>query len=631
MGARLAALWRRGQMAVRGTQWTERPASAVPPADLASVDVLWAAALGELASDPPPPPTSRRSTSSWPFRQVSRAASPAPSSSRPASPPTSDPLGRTRMEVALAEARRLATASRTARLLSHAELVETAAATLQRRLEARPRPRRGAPLRNHGDDDRALPWARQVVPPAGAPGPPAPRPPDRPAGPPPAPARPGDRPRRPLRPRLAARPRSVAPQLAATTSRPPADTLTAAEAAWPYPPAHGYHEQHLPARRGPRPPSCCTPASPPAPGRPLRTTAPLARTTLPGRPPASRSHVDLARPRPRRRLAPTTRRRRLAPPHRHPRRRRPPDRPRGLADLRRAVLTRQPPPRVAEALPPPGRRHSAARGRAIHHAVVLLRLRDPAGTAPARPRRRRPGPLRRPARPLTRPPGHLPDRDARQVRRRRAPAPRPSRRVSLPGDGRRLRPPRRLARRRLASWQPAVRPPLREHPPLPPQQGRRRHRRGHAAHPARLRRDPRPLPRRLELPHLPVRRRPARAARPLPPPPQDRQPRRPRVAQLLRPRPLAERRGRPRTWNRRSCTRPCAASRRPPDRPRAALLGEHVGHRGRHRPRDPRRHRQEPPAPRQGDAARHHGRPGPQQAHAREHPRRPRGLGQGAR
>jgi RNA polymerase sigma factor (sigma-70 family) len=44
---------------------------------------------------------------------------------------------------------------------------------------------------------------------------------------------------------------------------------------------------------------------------------------------------------------------------------------------------------------------------------------------------------------------------------------------------------------------------------------------------------------------------------------------------------------------------------RPPDRPRAPLLGEHVGHRGRHRPRDPRRHRQEPPAPRQGDAARH--------------------------
>jgi hypothetical protein len=51
MRGRLAALWRRGQMAVRGLQWSERAADAQSPAALARVDLLHAAAMAAMATD----------------------------------------------------------------------------------------------------------------------------------------------------------------------------------------------------------------------------------------------------------------------------------------------------------------------------------------------------------------------------------------------------------------------------------------------------------------------------------------------------------------------------------------------------------------------------------------------------
>ena len=49
---KLASLWRRGRMAVRGLQWQERPLAAIPRAALARVDLLRAAALGAMVTDP---------------------------------------------------------------------------------------------------------------------------------------------------------------------------------------------------------------------------------------------------------------------------------------------------------------------------------------------------------------------------------------------------------------------------------------------------------------------------------------------------------------------------------------------------------------------------------------------------
>ncbi len=49
---RIAALWRRGRMAVRGLQWVERPAAELPRGALARVDLLRAAAVGALLVDP---------------------------------------------------------------------------------------------------------------------------------------------------------------------------------------------------------------------------------------------------------------------------------------------------------------------------------------------------------------------------------------------------------------------------------------------------------------------------------------------------------------------------------------------------------------------------------------------------
>ena len=51
MRGRLAALWRRGQMAVRGLQWSERDANARSRGELARVDLLHAAAMASLATD----------------------------------------------------------------------------------------------------------------------------------------------------------------------------------------------------------------------------------------------------------------------------------------------------------------------------------------------------------------------------------------------------------------------------------------------------------------------------------------------------------------------------------------------------------------------------------------------------
>jgi hypothetical protein len=52
VGGRLAALWRRGRMAVRGLHWDERPAHLLPRGALARIDLLRAAAVGALLIDP---------------------------------------------------------------------------------------------------------------------------------------------------------------------------------------------------------------------------------------------------------------------------------------------------------------------------------------------------------------------------------------------------------------------------------------------------------------------------------------------------------------------------------------------------------------------------------------------------
>ncbi len=49
---KLASLWRRGKMAVRGLQWTERAASQVPRATLVRVDLLRAATVGAMVTEP---------------------------------------------------------------------------------------------------------------------------------------------------------------------------------------------------------------------------------------------------------------------------------------------------------------------------------------------------------------------------------------------------------------------------------------------------------------------------------------------------------------------------------------------------------------------------------------------------
>jgi len=49
---KLASLWRRGRIATRGIHWQERPITAIPPVALGRVDLLRAAALGAMATDP---------------------------------------------------------------------------------------------------------------------------------------------------------------------------------------------------------------------------------------------------------------------------------------------------------------------------------------------------------------------------------------------------------------------------------------------------------------------------------------------------------------------------------------------------------------------------------------------------
>ena len=243
MGARLAALWRRGQMAVRGTQWTERPASAVPPAELARVELLWAAALGELASDPAAAADIQAqhlllALQTGEPRRVAHALVVEASLAAHLGPG-----GRTRMEVALAEARRLATALDDPQLAGHADLVEAAAASLSADWKLA-LARAEALHRSRGDDDRGLPWTRQVarlqelralhrlgrwttlqarLPPLLAPA--------------------QDRDDRCAIVWLHAL--DVWLHLAADDPDAARRSLTTAEVAWPYPPAAGYHAQHL--------------------------------------------------------------------------------------------------------------------------------------------------------------------------------------------------------------------------------------------------------------------------------------------------------------------------------------------------------------------------------------------------
>jgi hypothetical protein len=243
MGGRLAALWRRGQMAVRGLQWTERPPPRAPPIDLARVDLLHAAALGELASDPPAAVNVQAqhlllALQTGEPRRVAHALVVEASLAAHLGPG-----GRSRMEVSLAEARRLATVLEDPLLASHADLVETAAASLHAdwRLALA---RAEALHRSRGDDDRGLPWARQVarlqelralhrlgrwttlqarLPPLLAPA--------------------IDRDDRCAIVWLHAL--DVWLHLAADDLDAARRSLTTAEVAWPYPPAAGYHAQHL--------------------------------------------------------------------------------------------------------------------------------------------------------------------------------------------------------------------------------------------------------------------------------------------------------------------------------------------------------------------------------------------------
>ena len=162
MGARLAALWRRGHMAVRGTQWTERPSDQVPPGELARVDLLWAAALGELAADPHAAGDVQAqhlllALQTGEPRRVARALVVDASLAAHLGPGA-----RTRMEVALAEARRLAAALEDRQVAHHADLVEATAASLAGDWKLA-LARAEALLRARGDDERALPWARSTA------------------------------------------------------------------------------------------------------------------------------------------------------------------------------------------------------------------------------------------------------------------------------------------------------------------------------------------------------------------------------------------------------------------------------------------------------------------------------------
>ena len=382
MGARLAALWRRGQMAVRGTQWTERTASSVPPAELARVDVLWAAALGELASDPHAAADVQAqhlllALQTGEPRRVARALVVDASLAAHLGPGS-----RTRMELALGEARRLATALEDRQLISHADLVETAAASLQADWKLA-HARAEALLRNHADDDRALPWARAVshlqelraLQHLG-------RLTALQARLPPLLAQAIDRDDRSAQVWLHAL--SVWPQLAAGDLEAARRHLAAAEAAWPYPPALGYHNQHLQIAEA-RAAVLLFAGEPTRAWSSAQDDAPLlARTTLIQAPACQQIAVDL---RGRSALAAWR-----AAPHSAPLRRaalRAADDlqtagARGLADLLRAGA-HDPDPAVA--YPASAKLlHSAAQwfeaqDLALHLAVTRLRLGDPAGPA----------------------------------------------------------------------------------------------------------------------------------------------------------------------------------------------------------------------------------------------------------
>ncbi|MBL9103419.1 MAG: serine/threonine-protein kinase PknK [Myxococcales bacterium] len=240
VGARLAALWRRGQMAVRGTAWTERAAASVPEAELARVDLLWAAAIGDLACEPVAAADVQAqhlllALQTGEPRRVARALVVDAGLAAHLGPG-----GRTRMEVALQEARRLAQRLGDASIAALADLVEGSAASLAgdwlmalARAEART-----------VDDDHGLPWTlwvahlqglralhqlgRWTTVQARLPG---------------LLGLATDRDDRCARVWLHAL--AVWNLLAANDVEAARRELAAAEAAWPYPPAAGYHLQHL--------------------------------------------------------------------------------------------------------------------------------------------------------------------------------------------------------------------------------------------------------------------------------------------------------------------------------------------------------------------------------------------------
>jgi hypothetical protein len=157
---KLAALWRRGQMAVRGSQWTERPAAAIPALELARVDLRWAAAIGELAVDP----ALAADVQAQHLLLALRTGEPL----RVARALVVDaalaahlgPAARARMELQLADARRILARHDDAHLGLLAELVELAAAGLGGDVALAHARAEALARQLAAGDGLALPWAR---------------------------------------------------------------------------------------------------------------------------------------------------------------------------------------------------------------------------------------------------------------------------------------------------------------------------------------------------------------------------------------------------------------------------------------------------------------------------------------
>ena len=372
VGGRIAALWRRGRMAVRGLQWTERPASELPRATLVRVDLLRAAAVGALIVDPAGAPDIQAqhlllSLQTGEPTRIGRAIA-----LEAALAVQLGPAGRPRAQAMLAEARKLVHRlgdRETSYLVELVELLDTThsgdfAATLARA--------DALALAPHAD--LALPHARQVVHAHGLL----------------ALLQLGRLPQlaERLPPHLAAaaeaddrsalvtlRGLELWLRLANDDLGGARDTLTAAEQAWPHPAeGHGPHEQHRQLRHARAllhlytgHPARALQALNAGPAPEATHAARVLSTDL-----AARVHVAAWRQQP----GDATLRRTAT---------------RAVDDLdalglaaSAAVLRASLHPESAEALLRSAADQFAARGRAIHHAVVLLRLRDPAGAATLR-------------------------------------------------------------------------------------------------------------------------------------------------------------------------------------------------------------------------------------------------------